>query len=383
MLKSSAEKVRSFCLYSGVFLLIQSFIIKYSTLINVSETLKSIIMFFGIFLLIVSSFITNKSRLFINILLMILPVLIYKHSGQTVIIEFFSLILAIKKNDINKIIKFTYYLLLFYILFHVISYMFTYLIDKSVLKIIVRSSNSKIRHSMFFSHANIFGMLCSWIYMMKLYLKKDKLILTDFILGLILILFIEITADSRTSEIVLFITLFLLLTFKKIPKIGKYVMKYSYIIFAVLSFVLLSLYPKSNFVKYIDRDQILHGRVKLGYIASIYSKPSLFGNNLDNFDDLNLYSDFGLNDFTIDSTYYKMIFYYGIVFTVLYLAVVILNVKSIDNDDKTLCFINALSLFAFMESLAVYPLIYFPILIIACNNFTNVRKKDGDYRNEK
>ena len=57
---------------------------------------------------------------------------------------------------------------------------------------IVRSSNSKIRHSIFFSHANIFGMLCSWIYMMKLYLKKDNLTLMDFILGFILILFIEI-----------------------------------------------------------------------------------------------------------------------------------------------------------------------------------------------
>lgn len=367
MISDFIKKFRNFCLYTGVFFLIQSFVIKYSTLFNLSETIKSILMFSGIGLLVVSSVINNKRKVFINIMLMLFSLIIYKNCRQTAIIEFMSLILAVDKEEVDKVIKFTYKVLFIALLIHFITYIFVYLFDKNLVKIVVRNTTNSYRHSFYFSHANVFGLLCTWTYLMRLYLKRNDLKLFDYLFGFILTLFITFSVDSRTSAIVLFVTLFILIIFNKIPKSGKVFIKYSFIILALLSFVLMILYPSVPFIKVLDGENILHGRIKLGYISYLYNKPKLFGSNIDIFDSINLYTDFGLNGYTIDSTYYKMLFVYGYLFIVFYLGTFMMNMKKISNKDRTICFIFAMSLHAFMESFAIYPLVYFPIFLIISN----------------
>lgn len=364
------NKIRNFTLYFGTFLLIESFIFQYSTLINFSEMLKTLFLFAGMILLIISAFVKKNAKPFLNIILILFTILVYYYSKQTAIIELIAMILAIDEDEITSIIRFSYRILLLTLFIHIFIYILVYIYDKNLLNISIRLENNSLRHSFYFEHANVCGMLCSWTYLMYLFLNKDNLKLKHFFIGMVVVVFISQICDSRTSAMVLIITMVLLFNFNKIPRKIRNCMKQSFILIGVLSYALMVLYPYSNFIKMIDSPTALHGRIKLGYIAYKYNTAKPFGNDISRFEKINLYNEFGLNSYTIDSTYYKLYFVYGIIFTVLYYFYMYKSCKKIDDKDNVICFIFAYSLFSFMESLAVYPFIFFPILIIFSNKKT-------------
>ncbi len=372
------NRIRRLSLYFGTFLLIESFIFQYSILINFSEFLKTLFLFVGIMLLLLSAFLKKNAKLFLNIILILFTIIIYYYSKQTAIIELIAMILAIDKDETKNIIKFSYKILLLTLLIHIFIYILVYIYDKNLLDISIRIENNSLRHSFYFGHANVCGMLCSWTYLMYLFLHKDNLKLRHFFIGMIVTAFIALVCDSRTSAIVVIITVISLFSFNKIPNKIKGLMKQSFILIGALSYALMLLYPYSNFIKMVDSPAALHGRIKLGYIAYKYDTAKLFGNDISKFEKINLYNEYRLNSYTIDSTYYKLYFVYGIIFTIIYYICMYKSCKLIDNKDNFICFIFAYSLFSFMESLAIYPFIFFPILIVFSNKKKLLLKNQFD-----
>ena len=358
-------RTRKFFLYNGLILLMISFFLQYSTLFNYSEIFKTSILFLGMVSIVISYFL-KKGKLIIKCIILFLALIIYYFSKQTALFELVILIMAIEKEEVNLVIKFCFKFITFVLCMHILFYFIAFVYDSSSLNTIIRVETNVIRHSFFFSHSNLFGSLCSWNYLTYLYLNKDNLNIKHYIVGLVVILFISFTCDSRTSAAVCLITIFLLIIYKNINKKILTILKQSFCIIGILSFGLLLLYPHSNIVRTLDSPQILHGRIKLGYIAYQYNFISPFGKNLDYFDNINLYTDYGLNNYTIDSTYYKMFFVYGYIFTIGYFIYIFKKSKLIDNNNNFICFIVAYSLTAFMESFAFYPFIFFPIFVLAC-----------------
>ncbi len=367
-------------LYFGIILLLLGFCFQYSQILNYPDYLCNISRILGLISLTICFMLKRELKVFIKVLLIIPLIIIYYYSRQTAIFEFALVLMAIEKNEIVSIIKLCLRFLLIVLSFHIIIYTFEYLINPENLSTIVRSETNTVRHSFLFSHSNLFGMLCTWTYLMFLFLNKDNLKVKHYVIGFLISLFLFFICDSRTSAYVCFITIFLLFFYKNININVKRVLKHSFTILGLLSYMLVVLYPHVDFVKKIDEPEFFHGRIKLGYIAYNYNLISPFGDDISYFDNINLYNDYKINNYTIDSTYYKYLFIYGYLFTVFIFVFYEYKVKNLSNNDNVICFITAYSLSAFMESFAIYPIIYFPIMIIYTLNKTI---KENNYEEKR
>lgn len=362
------NNIRKFLLYFGIILLLFSFIFQYSTLLKFSEIFKNLSLFSGLFSLIISYMLKRKNNFILKILILFFLIIIYYFSKQTAIFELLVLMMAIEKSEVESIVKFCYKFFVVLLAIHIIVYTFSYIMGSSNLNTIIRVETNSVRHSFYFSHSNLFGTLCTWTYLSYMYINKNNLNKKNYLIGLLVIGFISLTCDSRTSAYVCLITILFLFFFKKINKKVLSLAKHSFCIIGIIAFALILLYPSSSFVQKIDTPQILHGRIKLGYIAYKYNLLSPFGNNISFFDNINLYNNYGLNSYTIDSTYYKMLFIYGYILTIGFMIYIERKASYIRNDDNFICFILAYSLSAFMESFAMYPFIFFPIYVLSSSD---------------
>lgn len=369
------SKLREFCLYFGLLSLLLNFSFQYSTLYNYPELLKNALLCIGLFSLIISYVLKKNNKLLIKIMVLTFSILIYIFSKQTAIFELIILIISTEKTELERIIKFCYKYLVFFLFFHILTYIIAYILGVNNLNIIVRTETNTIRHSFFLAHSNLFGTLCSWTYLTYIYLNKNHLKRKHFIIGIITIIFISTTCDSRTSAFVCLITIILLASFKKIGKTAN-ILKHSFSIIGILAYLLVFLYPTSDFIKSIDTPDKLHGRIKLGYIAYNYQMLGPLGKDIKMFENINLYPEYGINKYTIDSTYYKMLFVYGYIFTIAFFIYFEKKVSYIENNDNFICFIFAYSLATFMESFSFYPFIFFPLFVISTNSD---KKKEVQY----
>lgn len=245
-------------------------------------------------------------------------------------ILFFALALcACRKLDKNKLIKILYYCC--FITFGIIILM-------SLLKIIpdwIFYREGKIRHSLGFIYAtDCIGIFLS-ITLMFFYIRKSNArILEIFILEVINIVLYKFT-DGRLSFALITISLFILaLSNLKILKkvfLNNFIQKLIKIICYVLPIGLLLIYNcltifYSNNNRIADRiNNLLSNRLK--YTANAYENYGipLFGKDID----WNGFGEYGAADLDkknnfeynfVDSSYAKLIFDYGIIYTAIIIA---------------------------------------------------------------
>lgn len=174
--------------------------------------------------------------------------------------------------------------------------------------------------------------------------------------------FIIIFPNSRTSSLILLVVLVCLIIKDNIPILIKKFIKYSIIIFGILSLFLLFTYEKSSFTKSID--ELMSARIRLGYVAYMKYGLKPLGQNINYGEELDETKNYGISSIVIDSSYYKIFFSYGYITFLALLIYVLKKSKKISLSDEKIYFLLAYALFSFTESTAIFPLLAFPILFL-------------------
>ena len=127
--------------------------------------------------------------------------------------------------------------------------------------------------------------------------------------------------------------------------------------------VLTVIFYGTNLVTEID--SAFSARIKLARATYEYYGISLLGQKLPLGQKLDYMPEFGLNGLTLDSTYYSLMFSYGIFsfFIVVYLLQKTINAKNVKMKD--VIFIDVFAVFALMETSIMNPLLGFPLLLIS------------------
>lgn len=357
------ENKRKILLYFGILLLLFNYLFSISQILQLNEIVSTIIMFIGCFLMLVSSFLKKSEHYLNKIIFLLIALVVYFISRQSDILQLFIIMTCLKNENVDSIINFIYKVILTFVLFHIFAYIIIYIYDKTSVSFNTRFDINILRHKFLFTHANVFGLLLCWLNTMKLYFERNNIKVSTIILTIINIIFIIVFPNSRTSFIVLAILLVTLVGYKIIPKILKKFMKNSIQILFLISVIFMLLYPNNSIVQKIDES--FSSRIKLGYVALDYYGIKLFGQNIEFLSETDIYWEYGLTSFTLDSVYYKSIFSYGLAITSILLIYIYFRTKKVKEEDNICCFILAYSAAASMESVVIFPLIAFvPLLLI-------------------
>lgn len=356
------ESRRKLLLYMGIFLLLFNFLSSYSELIVLNEIISTILMLCGLLFLLVSSFMKKNEKIFTKILLLAFGILTYYISNQSGILQLIVIMISLKNENIDQIIKYIFKITTIFIFLHIIIYLLLYIYDKTILTFNVRFESDTLRHKFLFKHANFLGALVSWNCLSFLYLKRNNLKIIDYIYVFFMICFIIIFPNSRTSSIILLVVFVCLIIRKNIPVFIKKAIKYSIFILGLLSVVLLFTYEKSSITKNID--DLMSARIRLGYVAYMKYGIKPFGQNINYGEELDVKKNYGISSIVIDSSYYKLLFSYGYITYLLFLIYVLKKAQKISLNDKKIYFLLAYALFSFTESTALFPLLAFPILFL-------------------
>ena len=299
----------------------------------------------------------------------------YLNSGMTVLITLILVVIASKNIDLNRIIIFIFSISLVTLLVHIFLYIFNLIFSPDSLEIIYRYDRP--RYNFYLGHPNNFGAIVAWTTLMYFYLKYEKINVWDNLIGILIALFLYVVPNSRTSAMLIIITLILMFLYKKDFKIiinfSKITIPVSFI--AILFFSIT--YDVNPFSEQLDK--FFSSRIRLG--AAIYENYGihLLGESIPVGELVTNSYKYGLTALTVDSAYQSLIFFYGIINSFIFLvAYTYLNFKK-GIEIKKILFLTVWALFAITESMALNPLICFPLLFIT--DLINPRKKGEKYEN--
>ena len=365
------ENKRKIIMYLGLFILLVNFLCSYSQIFSYGGNINTILSTFGMLLLLISSYLKRTENVIIKTTLLLLAFISYYISKQSGFFQLMVILVSLKNENINQIIKFIFKITSIFLLIHIFIYILLYLYDKSKLIFNIRSNEQIVRHMFLFSHANFLGALCSWNCLAYLYLNRNCLKSKHLFFAFLYVLFIFAFPNSRTAGTILLITILVLTIRNNIPKMLKIIIKYSILIFALLSIFCIYLYPSLSIVQ--ELDESLNARIKLGYVAyEVYGiKP--FGQDI-SFGSINdTYKEEGISSVVIDSSYYKILISYGFVSFILALFLYAKEVRKIPLSSNKIFFFLPYALFACMETTGIFPLLAFSLLILDDKEYQNER----------
>ena len=227
----------------------------------------------------------------------------------------------------------------------------------------VTRSNEYLRNSFGFFHPNTFGMYLMMMYFEYIVLKK-KMNFKMFSLGIILIIIIYYTCNSRTAyySIALFLILCLIGFFiKKLFKIKSTnlynfrINKFLFLILLLLSVFVTKMYSLNQSVV-SEIDTFLSGRLYLQYINMQQFPITFFGN------DITLIG-------TLDNGFIKILLNYGLLTSAVYFLIYYLiftNMKKVKNEYLALVIILIL-FYTLSESILLY--ICYNIFLLSFINY--------------
>lgn len=318
-------------------------------IINMNEknlSSKNIVILIILFFISIISFYITKSTMFIEILLVSFNVIGMKF---------------------DKVIKMDLIIKVFVILFVVLMNKLGYANSE----FIVTRDGDFVRNSYGFYHPNTFGMILMMTFFEFIYLRRKKINYKDYIIAIILLLFIKFTCDTRTViYCILFYMIFLLiknqLSFKS--KIINVIKDNLYLILLFISIGLTILYM-NNYQIAIQLNQFMSNRLYLQAFFFDFYDINFIGNNIDYVR-------------TLDNGYIKIILNYGIIITIVVAIIFNFNLKKstkFQEKELILLFLVIL-LFSLSESFMLY--IYNNIFMIyyLCKNeeVSNVRENIGN-----
>ena len=354
----------------GIVLLLIHFYISISDIVNVNAFVEQIILFSGLFCLVVSSYLKKDKKIIIKTVIYIIAIISYFLSKQSDFLQCLIMIISFQDEDKKRILNIIFKFSVIVLLIHIIVYFIIFAYNSALLHFNIRNKigSIEIRHTFLFSHSNIFSALLCWTYLLFLYLKKNKNILFNMLLFTAVMSLILFFSKTRTVIIVILSVMILLYLYKKYKFVFvKKIIKYSVPIIGVIFTFFVFLYPTNNMVKNID--SILEARIKLGYVAKELYGISIFGNQISYASSEKYWAyELSSNGFTLDSTYYKVLFSNGILCFLISILYFINIAKKTDYNDEKNCYIFGYALFAAVESFGLYPLLVFPLILGAEKN---------------
>lgn len=347
--------------FSAVIMLLVRNIIQVSTLIDIKSTSMFFdVLLFSAYILLFIKIIykENIKRLIVYAIIIFLSLISYASSKMTDYLSLVLLVIGAKGIDIKKIVKvcFSFYAITLGV--HIIAYIITMLVDPASIEIVHRDEVE--RYSFFLGHPNSFAAILAWTNIMYLYLRYDKLKIRDYILTILVALFIYFVPNSRTSAILLIVFIIMILMFKKnirfIIKLGRFAIP-------VLAVTMIALFLVYNMSPIIDKlDGILNARIKLGLAIYENYGTTLFGEYIPFGQELSSVYKYGLTKLTIDSAYYSLLFSYGIINTLVFLFIYTKLSFKKGLENKKILFLVIWAFYAVTETLALNPLLCFPLL---------------------
>lgn len=363
---------RLYLTYLGIVLLIINFYSNFSSLLNFGSFFSRILLFCGLFLLIVSSYLKKDNKFFFKTFFYFLSFISYYYSKQTDFLQLCIVLVSLQDENLDNILEIVFKINLFLILTHILLYFLLLLMNSSLIhyNFRIKYNTIELRHTFLFSHSNVFSALVCWCYLEFLYLYKSKKILLNIVIFLITFILIFFFSKTRTVIFVIFMTLLLIYLLKRIDFLKKNsLFKYSPILISILFIAFIFLYPHSSLIQYLD--SILEARIKLGYVAYKIFGISFLGQYIDYGAENVIYWNYGLGSsgFTLDSTFYKILFSNGILNYLLFVIFMFFRIKKIDLNSNKIVFLISYSLFSSVESFGFYPFLAFPLLFLCFNNF--------------
>lgn len=241
------EKIKNILFYMAYFLMI--FLSMFSRVPIIEENYK-IIESISLGLLVFTSILQihklKSNELMIMILIMLLALISYIFSDDSIVLKLFLVIYSSKTLDFNDFIKKDLYVkLIFFIIVIILHF------NGLTTDYIMYRSDGTMRSSMGFSHPNIFGLYIFMFCMELVYLKRNKLKLYDYVMIICLLLVIYNYSDSRASiiSLVLLITLLLtknfLIKYVFSRKVIKFFVQNSFLIFTIITYIATILYSNN------------------------------------------------------------------------------------------------------------------------------------------
>lgn len=347
--------------FSAVIMLLVRNIIQVSTLIDIKSTsvFFDVLLFFAYILLFIKIIYKESiKRLVVYAIIIFLALISYASSKMTDYLSLVLLVIGAKGIDIKKIVKvcFSFYAIALGI--HILAYLITMFVDPTNIKIVHRDEIE--RYAFFLGHPNSFAAILAWTNIMYLYLRYDKLKIRDYILTISVALFIYFVPNSRTSAILLIVFIVMILMFKKNIK---FIIKLGRFAIPVLAVTMIALFLVYNMSPIIDKlDGILNARIKLGLAIYENYGITLFGEYIPFGQELSSVYKYGLTKLTIDSAYYSLLFSYGIINTLVFLFIYTKLSFKKGLENKKILFLVIWAFYAVTETLALNPLLCFPLL---------------------
>ena len=356
--------------FIGVYvLLIRMFCIT-TTIIELTSIQQNIMLIISSVCLITKILLENEpvNKLFKYFIILIVTFINYRINLESSIFITFLVIIASKNIEIKKIIKNLFLFSVFTITMLIIFYIITYIFNVETLKFMIRKSGDvvKVRYTFFYNHANVFASHICWVYFMYMYLRYDKLSWASYLNLILLAIFIYIFPNSRTTAIIMLSILLIKYVFDHFSKnkIVTFVEKNIWIICMIISIILLIFYSDSSFVQKLNG--LFTGRISLGYTTYKLFGIKLLGQQLPLGEAIELSQFDWIMSYALDNWYYRLIFSYGIIITLMYAYFFIKMTRKqfICKNYKNLVFITMLCIFGLCETMPANILMAFPLILM-------------------
>ena len=213
--------------------------------------------------------------------------------------------------------------------------------------------------------------------MMYFYLKYEKLNFFHYFIGIMITLFIYIVPNSRTSAILLIAMIILMPLYKKNIKIVVNLLRVSIPVLCITMILLVLTYNYNPYANTLD--SFFNSRIRLG--AAVYENYGIhwLGEYIPYGEDVTNSYQYGVTRLTTDSAYQTMLFGYGIFNTIIFISLYTILCLRKKTNNKKLLFLVIWSLYAISETLALDPLICFPLLFATdlINSIQKTNKMKG------
>lgn len=355
----------------GIILLGLKAVIENSLLLNfLDEDFGDLILLFAYVFLSINIIqimfeLKKVKKISVYIVLIVLGLITYYYSKYTGFFTLMLIILSASKIELKKIVKFLFIFNSFIIITHIIIYFINILFDFESLNVMTRvtENSSQLRHSFFFTHPNVFGIYVFWTIAMYYYLKYDSLAIVDYIITLLIALYMYIFPNSRTSVIVLCLLVFVTILEKK-KIITTKILKIAFTV--ILIICTLSVFIIENPIINVI-DNLLSNRIALGSIVYRKFGINLFGTDIRGGTGMTIVNKKIYSSVTIiDSAYYSLFLNYGIISYIIMILLIfrLLNKKKFESMNAEKVLVLIWMIYAISETSCMSAIFAFPLFLI-------------------
>ena len=327
LIKEKKINISEFSYFLGLFLYVTYYFYK-STVFDymIPNRLGVVLRVSAVMLFLIKIFLNDRfivKEIIMYMLLILLTAIIVVNTQYLIVIDLVIVTLASRNIDFDKIVKYVFFLVLFYTLSTIVLSMFGKIDNIQYVR------NGSVRNSFGMKYSTVLGARIFYLTIMYCYIKRDKFRYYDYILLVLLAVWVDIKCDARLAVITILITgigmgFYYILKNKNLMnhKFISFFMIYSTVISAIIAIV-TSFYYSPNNKFFVFLDKILSRRLQLGSEAFSKYDIQLFGQHIQ----MNGYGGYasqtvGFKYFFIDSSFLVGLLCYGLIFFLIYLLIV-------------------------------------------------------------